>query len=485
MANQVLALHYLSPHCYTLSGVRTGSVRDQLIRSTVIVNALVHARLIDSSFPLLVFGAGAAGMNAALHAARCGVHSTVVEKNKRKFSTFAQAYWRRIDPTEYDWPHEHWRQGHFPVKGKGSIPFPQRTSSGLALASAWKAEWRHFNTYHNGPASNPKVTVIHDFDAHKLTYKDVHPNFLDVHGKWDAGLPAFSRQFGALLCCDGFGSEQVSEYPNIGKWNQYQGPTFWHDSDGMVPGSRLPAGVSNAIISGGGDGGMQDLQRVATSYFGRQLYEKYIAAANKRDSMLPSDGLLKDLLSAEDAGRRAFGWAPDRLGVPNALATWHRTFETAIDRLVSNWTDVEIDDMADALFRPAVLAGSLPITWVLGEATPGYADALNRYLVLMLLAIARRYTDNRNRANPGSAIDLFTVLPSSRIDTIDPLGHSCLNAKNCIGKLHEVTILVAGGSPKTIPNANLIIVRHGVRPRRGLVGQAQIPEQIVPFSLPH
>ncbi len=79
MSNQVLALHRVSPRCYDLTGLRTGSVRDQLLRSTLIVNSLCAEGAIGVGFPLLVFGAGAAGMNAAMLAAARHVDVTVVE----------------------------------------------------------------------------------------------------------------------------------------------------------------------------------------------------------------------------------------------------------------------------------------------------------------------------------------------------------------------------------------------------------------------
>jgi hypothetical protein len=446
--------------------------------------------MIDSSFPLLVFGAGAAGMNAALLAARSGIHSTVVEKTNRMFSTISKAWWRQIDPTEYDWPHGHWNEGLFPLPGTGTIPLQQKRATGPALASAWDAEWSDFNKNRNGRGLNGKISVVRKLDAHNLRFTDDNPTHLEVKGPWDGEHnPETTKKFGALLSCVGFGEEQVGEYLMNGKWKGYKGPAFWHDSDGIAPGSRLPRGISNVVISGGGDGGMQDFQRVATSYFGRDLYLRYLEAAGSslklRTHVLPSDTLLKNFLSAEDAGRRAFGWASDRLGVPDALSAWHEAFADPIDDLVRHWSRFEVNTVADTLFRQEVLDGSLKITWLLRESTPGYAYALNRYLVLLLLAVAKRHAEFRNEDDPGSATNPFTVLPSSSIHTIDPINHICSSAKTCIGEPHHVSINVAGEkSPRTIPHANLIVVRHGVTPRREIFPGPLVPEQIVPFTLP-
>lgn len=482
MANQILALHRVSARCYDLSRVRTGNVRDQLLRSTVVVNALVSEGVIGRGWPLLVYGAGAAGMNAAMHAANRRIDVTVVERTDKLFSTLSRAGWRRIDPTEYDWPHEHWLLGTFPRDGK-TIPLPQvKAMSGTALAAAWRTHWRKYadTRYEN-------VKVLFGLDASNLDVSDRGLGTLvDVTGEWTAGSGMRStKRFGAVLSCIGFGDELVSEEPRNGLWNHYAGPRFWHDSDGIVANRALPRGVSDVVISGGGDGAMQDLQRVATkgTLFGRELFVKLEALIDglvRRGWIakpFPDAGSLVKFLSAEETGRRAFSWAPDRYGVPLAMKQWHDAFADPIFTAVRSWPPTERDWICEQVFRKELIENALEINWVMHDPTSGYAYALNRYLSLMLVALA----ENCSQPLP------LNVWYSSAIHTIKPKHPGpCASAGTCIGKPHEVKFK-ALGSAAAPPDreANLVIIRHGVEPRPVLLGgRLPVPEQITPFDLP-
>ncbi|MFL6676482.1 MAG: hypothetical protein ACJ8LG_24725 [Massilia sp.] len=480
MSEQVLALHRVSRRCYDLAGVRTGSVRDQLLRSTMVVNALASEGLIGRGRALLVYGAGPAGMNAAMQAAAHHADVTVIERAAVKFSTISAAWWRRVDATEYDWPHNHWKAGVFPFRG--TIPLMQTsTSSGLSLALGWDRAWQTFDQSRNGQFGSGKVNVIHNLDAAALHPTET-PTLLDVRGRWTPGpAPDQTRSFGALLSCIGHGDEQVTEVPLHGHWHGYAGPGFWTHSDGIAAGKSLPEGVRNVVISGAGDGGMQDFQRVTTSRCGAELlallgdvardYEVHNAASNV--PIYPTAPLEQWLLSADEAGRRAFSWAPGRHGAPAALMKWHGDFETQIEAFVQRWPPALATHVARCLFRREAFENQLAVRWVMREPTPGYAYALNRYLVILLKALADLVLPGR-----------FTVYPSSAIGEIVPVNHTCHHAPDCIGKTHRVRIDTANMAP-TPCLAELIIIRHGVEPRPLLLsGRLPVQEQISPFDLP-
>jgi hypothetical protein len=223
---------------------------------------------------------------------------------------------------------------------------------------------------------------------------------------------------------------------------------------------------------------MQDLQRVATSRFGKELYAEIedFARLSRLPHILPSDSMLRAMMSAEDVARRAFSWAPQRHGVPNVLNAWHQAFQREVSNLVSAWTAVEITAFAKRILRPELVAGKLHITWVIREASPGYAYALNRYLALLILEIARR---------PFASKNPIVERPSHTIQSIAPVGHSCVAAATCSGQPHDVTLLpVIGGTPASLTDVDLIIVRHGVEPRPALLSGPPIREQMVPYELP-
>jgi heterodisulfide reductase subunit A-like polyferredoxin len=69
--DQALSFHHVGGFRYELSGLRTGSVRDQILRAQLLVERLL-ARNDLSDDPLLVIGGGAAGVTAALTASRLG-----------------------------------------------------------------------------------------------------------------------------------------------------------------------------------------------------------------------------------------------------------------------------------------------------------------------------------------------------------------------------------------------------------------------------
>jgi NADPH-dependent 2,4-dienoyl-CoA reductase/sulfur reductase-like enzyme len=77
-ASQVLGLHQITPRCFDLTRVRTGSVRDQLLRAALMCDALLSAGIVDVEVTderarsLLVLGAGVAGVALALSAAERG-----------------------------------------------------------------------------------------------------------------------------------------------------------------------------------------------------------------------------------------------------------------------------------------------------------------------------------------------------------------------------------------------------------------------------
>ncbi len=483
MATNVLALHRVSPRCFDLAGLRPASVRDQLVRSTIIVDALVSGSLIgpDRSLladrSLLVYGAGAAGMNAAMRAASHGVNVTVVELDRIQFGAIANCQIRRIDPTEYDWPYEHWKVGKFPIVGSCPLRQP-KPMSGALLAAIWRTSWKAFIRTRNGMAPFGSVDLLYELDATTLRISHGPEGQLEVFGRWHPdGAPKY-RVFGALLSCVGIGQERVT-VPVDKCASSYIGPAFWSGVDNLWPGAALPGNISKVVISGGGDGAMQDIQRVATSWFGRELYQRLEDLVKTFPGAVPDEQILRKLISAEETGRRAYCWAAGDRELGVAKGRWHVSMKALVARFVRNWTQAEAEVVALRLFRKELLDGHLTITWIMAEPTPGCAYALNRFLVLLLIELSKRL---RLKPRP------FSVRTSSIIDTIGSLdGHQCTGIHSCIGKSHWVRLKSA--DPKLrrqsrVNNVNLIIIRHGMESRTPLLSsRPPVPDQILPFGL--
>lgn len=485
MVCSVLALHRVSPRCFNLSGLRPASVRDQLLRSTLLVRSLLEEGLIlrgKDDRGLLIYGGGVAGINAAMEAAKHGVNATVVEKSdtrplpsepvgsRRLFSTFSQCMSRKVDATEYDWPHEGWQKGAF----LESPLVQKRPTRALVQSALWRDTWRDFDVKHNGRNGAGQVTLIDNLDASNFRVVHGPDAELSVNGPWlgeEQSQPT-SRTFGALVSCVGFGSEIVAL-----EGSPWSGPPFWSDDEGIYAGMALPNGVTRVVISGGGDGGMQDLQRAATSYHGGSLYRRVDMLLEPEEKV--DHQLRAELLAADESERRAYCWAGTKPARAAISERWHRSIEEHVHAFFKRrWHAATIERLAKGLLREQLLDGQVTITWVVRESTPGVAYVLNRFLVLLLLELS----------NEGPCRCIFDTYSNKIWDIVPADGRAADGpAQLSIGKNYTVTIGPASGTPADAEpvSANLILIRHGVDPVPPVLnGAAPVTDQMLPFGWP-
>jgi len=491
----ILSLHKVGQRAFDLSGLKPVSIRDQLLRSTAVVDALVYEKIIGKNCPLLIYGGGVAGMNAALRAADHHIEVVVIERSDRLFSTVFGSE-RSISVTEYDWPNPpsalpQWQK----VPLMPYLPKRVRSIVGRDLIPYWLQKcWectgkfgdRHKNFLVNVFFSHDVNDFEAGYDAHELIVGNLkYSPRLKVAGRWKGpDGPRTFRRFGALLVCMGPGPEKIAEQKDprtdsiLGKWTGFSGPDYWRDQDRMDirDSMNYPSDISSVIISGGGDGGMQDFQRMVTGHFGCELLDQLEHASKRLRSrqILPPDSLLRHFISADDAGRRACCWALNG-GGENA-ANWHKMYRRQINKLIDEWPQHLIKDLAYELFRPQLFHQKLKVRWIMASPNIGSGYALNRYLSLLLLALRRSLPSGQ-----------LIFEPSCFIEAIKPVHseHKCNMAypEACMGELH--TVWINRGGQKYKRNANLIIIRHGLgeidRPLHVL---PPVLEQIVPFRLP-
>src|SRR5687768_115441 len=86
-----------------------------MLRANVLARRIPISWLQDKENPVVVIGAGAAGVTFALSAAerakQCNGQLAdiwLVEEEHQAFSMQTKVYSRWIDPTQYDWPEDHW-----------------------------------------------------------------------------------------------------------------------------------------------------------------------------------------------------------------------------------------------------------------------------------------------------------------------------------------------------------------------------------------
>src|SRR4051794_8447418 len=123
-----------APCHFDLGGFVPFSIRDQLVRARLFVDrTCASVRL--SRRQILVKGAGVAGIAVASRAAALDIRSVIVEKGASSLGRFAECSSRWIEPTHYDWPHDHWLAGELP-----GLALPYRCDYAGPLAALWRTE---------------------------------------------------------------------------------------------------------------------------------------------------------------------------------------------------------------------------------------------------------------------------------------------------------------------------------------------------------
>src|SRR5258708_1501185 len=132
MADPFLLSHSCGPFQFMIAGPLTPvSIRDQMIRGKMAVDRSFEEGLISAQRPLLVVGARAGGATAAIRAAQLGVSVTLIEVGTQAFGGQKRCATRWVDPTQYDWPADHWPLGIFPWTGR-QCRFPGQLESPAA-----------------------------------------------------------------------------------------------------------------------------------------------------------------------------------------------------------------------------------------------------------------------------------------------------------------------------------------------------------------
>jgi hypothetical protein len=497
--DQVLALHRVHDNhvgrLYELTGLRTASIRDQMLRAQLLVERLAGngppatirpqepgaAPQLDAD--LLVIGGGAAGVNAALTALALGIDVMLIEREEAPFVTQKGVNTRWIDPAEYDFPQRHFRDGAYPYKfGPRAFALPFRAGWASDLADSWQ---RALDAIIGAglPDMGTLTQVLKTAVVGGAPSIRVHPTHVELGPL--AGQPA--RHFGAAVSCVGIGEERVNVPANTGL-GDYRGFEFWGNDPYAKPGLGLGSsttGAVRALISGGGDGAQQDFQRLLTGNCGLALFDRFGALLPSNPGFVQS---LADLAAADDQGRRAHAWSPSGETAAAALERWHEAYVLAADRIWTSWTSSQRSKAQKAVLRTDV---EIEATWLTNDDYAGFSYPLNRLLTLLVARLHASATSRPLVANtPRDRFHVHArpVLCSGlRIDHVVPTGHSCSDPNVCHGKVHRVHVndLLApvATPPQPLGNFEVLVIRHGLDPAQ-LFGNAQVPEQTVPFALP-
>lgn len=467
--DQALSFHLVEPNTYELSGLRTGSVRDQMIRAFMLVERLVIQDAINDTTPLLILGGGAAGITAGLTAIALGVQVDLVEQHPGVCQTQLGVRTRWLDPVEYDWPHAHWSQGamawHPPAP-----KYPLNYVAGFAhdLAKDWQALWN------NVVVRTPSLVTQHQGDAANIKVESKNYGVLASNGPFSAS----GKAFGAAISCIGFSGEKVSVTSTTGLMG---GPAFWstdqltHPTLGLA---RSSTATIHVLVSGSGDGAQQDFVRILTGY--ETAKDLYLAL--KLDTQSFDHG---ELMMADDEGRRSYAWSMPDEEPKRDLLKWHARYEKVIDGIWNDWISNGAVSQHVKLLRPNIHA-----TWLVGSNTPGYCFGMNRILSGLVSRLhewqtKRPLNDGETALANNNAIRIW----NARVTDVAPTnGHAC--GHGCYDQHHHVNVKVvdkkvvgSGLGNFNIGSFDVIVIRHGVN-QKPFFGSVTAAVQAIPFDVP-
>ncbi len=419
-----------------------------MVRARTAVDRAIEAGLIGPGRPLLVIGAGAAGATAAIRSAAHGISTLLVEAAPGPFLRQAGCRTRWIDPVQYDWPVDHWQKGLYPWISP-AMPLPCVAGPANQIALAWTLALNRARLRH------PRLQVM---------YRTVlvggpvllPPGVLQVRLSSGRALPFFVPRVGMVLSCVGAGTERSTH-------GNYAGFDFWSTD----PFQGLAA-TDQVLISGGGDGALQDYLRIVTG----------LKAAEEIYTRLGIPLAIEHLLqSAEDQAGRVYIWGGDARHDHDALLRLHQIHETVVNKLLAR-----LPSLSKKL-REITAAKPSTVKLVYPCAHFSRCYGLNRFLVLLLATYLKRYHG------------MDTLLSGHNLHAVHGVGHTCgRSPSTCHGQLHQVVTALDPDcrvQPRQAlatlaPLFNVVIIRHGIAPAPPLFAGAHLiaqPRQMLPYHV--
>jgi hypothetical protein len=454
MADPFLLSHSCAPHQFTFAGPLTPvSIRDQMIRGRMFSDRAVEQRLISPKRPLLVIGAGAAGVTAALRAAQHGVPVDLVEVSHQAFGRQKGCTTRWVDPTQYDWPVDHWWRANYPWTAPAMpLPWPAQHSS--AIAAIWERELRRgLRRYSHLLQFLTRSNVVPP-----ITYNAANKDLsVSLNTPWGPQ----ARAYGAVLHCIGFGLERAS----AGKFSSFQ---FW-DADPLEKrglGLAAPAAPLRVLIGGGGDGALQDFLRITTG----------LPSAAALLNALPAQArktVTSAIQSAEDQSQRASIWC-ERVHEHAVFARLHQIHLQQVQQILPD------PAVTQALQTVLEHAKGLEVDLAYPCSHFSRCYGLNRFLTLLLLEYAREKLAIKG-------------IPAMGVFSVSGVHHPCVNLPwQCHGQEHKVELQPAptcAQKPTALPtqsrNYDAVVLRLGVDPPKPFYQNSPllITRQILPYHV--
>jgi hypothetical protein len=443
----VLLATEVGARLYTIGAAQPSSIRDQIFRAQLVIDRVIDAGLVSRNAEILIAGAGIGGVAAAIRSAQHGLVVTLIDERSYAFGVQVPCATRWLDPTQYDWPLAHWTEDVLPGP---EMPIPYQAGYARDLAALWEISFKK-----SLRTLAPKLTF---FENTRLV--DIGPRTpenLDRTALLEIArvVGRVSKRFPLILVCMGMGRETCSVDRFAGYW-------FWQ-TDALADSDFGITGNASILISGGGDGALQDFIRAATGRkSAREVYESLPA-------LVKNESHQKRIQDAEDQSQRGYLWSISEAQRHDISQALHDTHTGVIDTLFDDASTVSAlnawchEVLHDRLSKCTNITLAYPCTHF------GSCYALNRFLALL---IARCISEliGKQVLNPNTKVrSIFPATASSETTSLQAELHSCTgDAYACYGQPHVVTF-ESGACDRTDPKRirestfNIIVLRHGVQ----------------------
>jgi hypothetical protein len=469
MSDPFLWAHELARHVFDIStDLKPGSIRDQVIRGTLLVHRAAELGIIGpDGRNLLVIGAGAAGVAAAVTAARMRIWTELIDKQDHAFNLQRGCGTRYIEPTVYDWPAAHWPFSKYPWLDRERPPLPlRRHRARQVVEGVWD------------PAFDAARTSLYPFLKVRWKTKTINFPPPQRNGRYRVQFDdGSSGTYNMVVLAKGFGVE----YDRLQDGSPFRSYRFW-DTDEV---EALARSDHRILISGGGDGALQDFLRLVL----------------KRSDRLPS--VVGRIPAAQETLALCHSVSENR----NACSVWCREdqHDHEIDRFMHDAYREHIDELwkipaeqrAITKLMGEILRDPLPRVTMIHRCDHfSRSYPINRFLVLLIDKYVRETTHDVTRL-------IWQEHELETIECLHPAGAEP-DKQHCLRQPHRVTYReqpcaiaprsTRVGEPPPDREYAAILLRHGAKPRiEEAEGDAKplarplykINRQVLPYHLGH
>lgn len=459
------------------------SLRDQIVRAQMLVGALIEAELVrtespvnDGKFQLLICGAGAAGLAAAKEAEANGISFVLIEKGPTvPGGVLMKTAKRYVSTAMYEWPNPNHTAHDYPLTRPKLLGHHNSITSTLDLAfdkpvevnqfgneiydalqtdlNAWEANFNLFLAGANFKSIFSKNTTLSHSTKKKLgnmLYGKTSLHGVPLHS---AKLPDVRLEKSGIAITQVFNFQYViyavgyaveaehyndeKQLPFIG----YDSRPFW-EADSVSENNLGFTEPPRVAILGSGDGALQDALRclvIPTLRHPLDVWDKLMEFSQIKGLPLYRSKNIQLALARIAAA--------DAYTTGGAIWTHKKHIFESLDEEFKNIIKFLIETEGKRL-KPAV-EGILredvqAVTIINRDGYFSKAYALNRFLVLLIEEIKRKYYPN---------ITIPLNISSGNVRNFEQVGSDVRGARLTVNHL-------SGGT--TVEEYELVIIRGGL-----------------------